>query len=478
MKLCEIWNSNLVRVGDTLSSPIADYVILRSLGSGVYGEVVRCINLNTNKIVAVKILKNINAFTEAQREILFLQICNSLNHPNIIRLFEEFTFKGCDCLVFELLHRDLQHTIAVYPNDMPLCTIRPIAKQLFMALEALNTVGVIHTDIKLDNIMFVKWYDLRIKVIDFGLAIRDTNIIVGKKLQALGYRSPEILLGLPYTNTIDMWSAGCVLAHLFLQTSLFEVHSEYEMMRQVVQLLGQPEDRLLRTGIYTEKYFTVMEGADGPMWRLKTPEEYNGEKNAKKVMDSTFKSLDDLVDIHSFETIDEYEDFHVFVDLLKLMLHIDGNRRISASEALNHPFITMSHLSNPRYQNYFNDAERFMRCCTVLNLVPDDQQNDNAETLQPREIDWQQCEDVEERMEMQRSENITWQTAKEESNTCEYTRFELPSETRQQREDGTKAQHHSALFFSSRNKITKGLSKFQKNVKAWFTNGGSPPHYR
>lgn len=90
-------------------------------------------------------------------------------------------------------------------------------------------------------------------------------------------------------------------------------------------------------------------------------------------MDSTFKSLDDLVDvsilgftksvslvnffqtpkiqIHSFETIDEYEDFHVFVDLLKLMLHIDGNRRISASEALNHPFITMSHLSNPRYQN-------------------------------------------------------------------------------------------------------------------------------
>lgn len=89
-----------------------------------------------------------------------------------------------------------------------------------------------------------------------------------------------------------------------------------------------------------------------------------------------FKSLDDLVDVsilgitksvslvnfifqtlllqiqmHSFETIDEYEDFHVFVDLLKLLLHIDGNRRISASEALNHPFITMSHLSNPRYQN-------------------------------------------------------------------------------------------------------------------------------
>lgn len=128
----------------------------------------------------------------------------------------------------------------------------------------------------------------------------------------------------------------------------------------------------------------------------------------------------------------------------------------------------------------FNDAERFMSCCTVLNLALDDQQNDSAETLQPCDIDWQQCENVEEMMELQRSENITWKTAKEtESNTCEYTRFELPSETGQQHEDGTKAQHHSAFFFfSSRNKITKGLSKFQKNVKAWFTNGGSPPHYR
>lgn len=57
------------------------------------------------------------------------------------------------------------------------------------------------------------------------------------------------------------------------------------------------------------------------------------------------------IQITLFETIDEYEDFLVFVDLLKLLLRIDGKRRISASEALNHPFVTMSHLSNPRCQN-------------------------------------------------------------------------------------------------------------------------------
>lgn len=121
-----------------------------------------------------------------------------------------------------------------------------------------------------------------------------------------------------------------------------------------------------------------------------------------------------------------------------------------------------------------------MRCCKVLNLVLDEQQNDNAETLQPHDIDWEQYENVEEIMEMQGSENITWQTAKEtESNTYKRSRFELPSDPRQQRKDRTKAWHHSTLFFVSYpNKITRRLSKFRKNVKAWFTNSGCPTHYR
>lgn len=60
--------------------------------------------------------------------------------------------------------------------------------QLFMALEALNTVGVIHTDIKPDNIMFANWYDLSIKLIDFGLAVLDTDAVAGHELQAIRFR--------------------------------------------------------------------------------------------------------------------------------------------------------------------------------------------------------------------------------------------------------------------------------------------------
>lgn len=124
-----------------------------------------------------------------------------------------------------------------------------------MALEALSTVGVIHTDIKPDNIMFRSSFDMRIKLIDFGVAIRDADVLVGDKVQPIGFRfccfyfflltlwlipnlwplsslfrAPEILLGLPYTNAIDMWGVGCVLANLYLRFFLFNADTDYEMV--------------------------------------------------------------------------------------------------------------------------------------------------------------------------------------------------------------------------------------------------------
>lgn len=115
----------------------------------------------------------------------------------------------------------------------------------------------------------------------------------------------------------------------------------------------------------------------------------------------------------------------------------------------------------------------------MLNLALDNQQREHRKTFQADDITWQQYENTEE-MEMQRSDNIIWQTAKEsESYLSQHTRFELPRDTQhQQPEDRTKIRHHSALFlFSSRNKISKRLCKFQKNIKAWFTSGGCTPHY-
>lgn len=107
-------------------------------------------------------------------------------------------------------------------------------------------------------------------------------------------RSPEILLGLPFSHGIDMWATGCLLVFLYLQHHLFRESSSYGMvslifagwvksstwflstvcvlclqMRQIVQLLGQPDDKLLSAGMYTRKYFVPLDASEGSAWRLK-----------------------------------------------------------------------------------------------------------------------------------------------------------------------------------------------------------------
>ncbi|XP_056889623.1 homeodomain-interacting protein kinase 2-like [Takifugu flavidus] len=236
--------------------------------------------------------------------------------------------------------------------------------------------------------MCIKSKGLKVKLIDFGMAYQDSEVIQGIVVQPVPYRAPEVLLGLPFSYGIDMWGMGCVLMYLYLEENLFTVCSEYKMMSQVVQLLGQPEDHLLREGLYTKKYFVEVEGSDGPTWRLKTPEEYNlgatekiSEKMSGGVDDPPHRSLDDLVNIHKLTSSAEFEDQLQFLDLIKSLLKTDAAKRISASEALNHPFITMSHLLNSDFKCYLNNSTQMMRCCNEMDPADDEHHDDGNEEL-------------------------------------------------------------------------------------------------
>lgn len=142
--------------------------------------------------------------------------------------------------------------------------------QLLVALDALRNVGVLHADIKPDNVMLVSGQEqpLRIKLIDFGEAILASDAKPGMLLQPIGYRclnpewlicyhyvilcchyllsfnlwlfppflrAPEIALGLPFTQAIDVWGVGCVLAFLYLTVNLFPVNCDYQMVGQLPQ---------------------------------------------------------------------------------------------------------------------------------------------------------------------------------------------------------------------------------------------------
>lgn len=73
-------------------------------------------------------------------------------------------------------------------------------------------------------------------------------------IQSRFYRSPEVLMGLPYTAAIDMWSLGCICAELFIGLPIFPGSSEYDQLRRIVEVLGPPP-KVMYVGVNTSKYF-------------------------------------------------------------------------------------------------------------------------------------------------------------------------------------------------------------------------------
>nr|XP_061819779.1 homeodomain-interacting protein kinase 2-like isoform X3 [Nerophis lumbriciformis] len=359
--------------GSIVKSNTSFYHIQKLLDRGTSSHVFRCSNLGTAKNMALKVHKNYALF---ENEIDMQEIVSVLDpeKKSIVEFIETFTFNGHPCLVFELLDTSLFSMVydkrwkTFSPND-----IRPVAQQLLTAFDALKSIGVIHTDLKSDNIMLVNHaiQPFRVKLIDFGLSITTSEapLSYGVALQPMGNRAPEVALGLPFAEAIDMWSLGCVLSFLYLGNYLFLANSNYNMLRSMVEVVGRIPDHLLSASKNTHKYFKRSNrdiDGDHPKWRLMTEKEYHDKTGVRPdALPWSFKCLDDLVKLNpQVNEPVELEDRKAFVDLLTCLLHMDPERRITPEEALKHPFLTMSHLSEHRNSSlYVADSFDKMKFC-------------------------------------------------------------------------------------------------------------------
>ncbi|XP_061646302.1 homeodomain-interacting protein kinase 1-like isoform X1 [Phyllopteryx taeniolatus] len=230
-------------------------------------------------------------------EIKMLGIVSVLDpvKKSIVKFIENFEHEGYTCLAFEMLDMSLfDFVVKKRKKPLSISEIRPIAHQLLTAFEALKAIRIIHADLKPDNIMLVNHScePFRVKLIDFGCSLQTSAVTLGMTIQPMGYRAPEVSLGLPISEQVDMWGLGCALTFLHIGQHLFATNCEYQMMSTIVQIRGQPADSLLLAGKYSEKYFTHL---NFEQWKLKTPNEYkltNGEET--KTWKIRLKSLDVL----------------------------------------------------------------------------------------------------------------------------------------------------------------------------------------
>ncbi|KAK7915964.1 hypothetical protein WMY93_011725 [Mugilogobius chulae] len=291
-----------------------NYQFVQIVGSGGFGQVVKCRTRDTHRAVAVKIPR-FRQDTNNEIALLRRMMDEGMDQRNIVKFYEDFGTRLGRAMIFEML-------------------------DVAIALQVLKDMSYIHGDLKIDNVMVVERTSrpLQVKLIDFGLAMPTSRLVAGMRIHQVYLRPPEVLLGLPLDESFDVWTLGVLMSLLMLDFNLFPSTTEYEVLRVLLKLFGQLPDEMLNQGIKTRRFFNPV----GDSWTLKTDNEIRKLYGYKTITYRTeyYSSIQKVVQVR-YEHNPQYNgrDVYAAIDLLVKLMKIDKDERITPSEILQHPFI-------------------------------------------------------------------------------------------------------------------------------------------
>ncbi|XP_075898812.1 homeodomain-interacting protein kinase 2-like [Nelusetta ayraudi] len=318
--------------------------VIRFLGKGSYGFVYKCWNDEGNQVEAVKLIKKDPEFIQKVKveidNLKRLQ-CLDPDTSNIVKWYEFFFHKETICLTFELLDVSLWDYMKERLHlGLPISEMRSIIHQIATALTHLNNIGVVHADLKPNNVMIVNRHQqpFKVKLIDFGLSYSSSGP-PGLVVQTLFYRAPEVILGICFSEVIDMWSLGVLSAELATGRHLYPGDAGYDVLNLIVKTQGQPADYLLDRGQATNNFF-IQTTRGQPRWFFLRPRHFELRTGyrAKDRRNMKLRSLDDLRKFMLMDTNNQSDQL-LLVDLIKKMMDLDPERRIKPQEVLEHPFL-------------------------------------------------------------------------------------------------------------------------------------------
>jgi dual specificity tyrosine-phosphorylation-regulated kinase 2/3/4 len=130
-----------------------------------------------------------------------------------------------------------------------------ICRQCLVALSFVHNLGLVHSDIKPENILLASYSRARVKVIDFGSSCYLTDR-QSSYIQSRSYRAPEVILGLPYSGKIDVWSLGCVIAEMYTGQVTFQNDSVVSMLSRIEAICGAFPRHMVENGRQSGQFFT------------------------------------------------------------------------------------------------------------------------------------------------------------------------------------------------------------------------------
>ena len=194
---------------------LAGYQLVEELGRGTYGSVYR--GLKDGRTYALKEQRHEKDGSLPHGFLRETAVIMNAHHPNILRAHELVFLPDRLVLVMECATMTLTKWLR---TEHTLVEKVAVAFQILNALSFLHRYGVIHCDLKPDNILLFK--DGSVKVADFGLTVRNYGQLLSTNVQSIWWRAPEILQNISdYDGAIDMWSYGVILYQLFTGQHLF-----------------------------------------------------------------------------------------------------------------------------------------------------------------------------------------------------------------------------------------------------------------
>lgn len=287
------------------------YEVIKKIGRGKYSEVFEGINTLNNQKCVIKVLKPVKK-KKIKREIKILQ--NLCGGPNIIKLLDIVRHQQSKTpsLIMEYVENvDFRQ---LYPTFKDI-DVRFYILEILKALDFCHSMGIMHRDVKPHNVV-IDHKTKQLRLIDWGLAEfyhagQEYNVRVASRY----FKGPELLVDLrDYDYSLDLWSLGCMFAGIiFKKEPFFHGKDNFDQLVKIAKVLGTEE-----LWKYLEKYSLVLNS------------HYDGILSRKKYQKKSLRSFvtKDNSDLANDDA----------VDFLEKLLKYDHHERLTAKEAMKHPY--------------------------------------------------------------------------------------------------------------------------------------------
>lgn len=299
-----------LEINKTLWEVPERYRDLKQVGTGAYGTVCSALDSRTGAKVAIKKLyRPFQSDIFAKRAYRELKLLKHMKHENVIGLLDVFTadlsldrFRDF-YLVMPFMGTDLGKLMKLQTLSEE--KIQYLVYQMLKGLKYIHSAGIIHRDLKPGNLAVNQ--DCELKILDFGLARQADSEMTGYVVTRW-YRAPEVILNwMHYTQTVDIWSVGCIMAEMLQGKPLFRGSDHLDQLTEIMKFTGTPSQEFI-SKLESEDAKTYLKGLT---------------KMEKKDIQKVFSTTNPQA-----------------VSVLERMLLLDPEKRVTATEALTLPYFT------------------------------------------------------------------------------------------------------------------------------------------